>query len=96
MIARFTGDIDFSSRQEFRNKLIDLADADVSIVDLSNAAYIDSAAISEILWLARDRRKAGKPPPRVVVGPRVARILEVTGIRAVAPVFATVSEAEAG
>jgi anti-sigma B factor antagonist len=96
MIATFTGEIDFSSRLEFRNKLIELADADVSIIDLSDAAYIDSAAISEILWLARNRRKTGRQPPRIVVGPRVARILEVTGINAVAPLFATLREAEAG
>jgi anti-anti-sigma factor len=94
-IANFSGEIDFTTRDEIRSRLDDLREADLAIVDLSDVSYMDSIALAEIVLLHRARGQAGKPPPRIVVGPKISRLYEISGLQLVLPSYASVAEAQA-
>lgn len=94
-IAGFTGEIDFTGRDDFRAKLAPLTEAQAAIVDLSGVTYMDSSALAEILYLQRTRHRLGRPPISIVVSPAVRRLFEVAGLQDVLSVAATVDEAKA-
>jgi anti-sigma B factor antagonist len=94
-IANFSGEIDFTVRAEIRSRLEGLYEADRAIVDLFNVSYMDSIALGEIVLLHRARSRAGKSPPRVVVGPKISRLYEISGLQLVLPSFASLAEAQA-
>jgi anti-anti-sigma factor len=96
MIAAFSGEIDFTTREAFREQLAELRDAPFAIVDLSDVSYMDSSALAELLLLHRLRTRAGLGEPRVVVGPRISRLFDVAGLRSVVPSYGTLEEAKRG
>ena len=95
-VASFAGDIDFTMRESFRTRLAELKDVDLAILDLSDVSYMDSMALSEILLLHRQRENAGRPALRVVVGPKIARLYEISGIGTVLPTYASAADAQSG
>jgi anti-anti-sigma factor len=95
-IAAFSGEIDFTTREELRARLDTLKEAATAVVDLSDVTYMDSSALAELLFLHRARSRAGRSVPRLVIGPRITRIFEVAGIQNVMPLFATLDEARTG
>jgi anti-sigma B factor antagonist len=94
-IANFSGEIDFTTRDEMRARLESLREADLAIVDLFDVSYLDSIALAEIVFLHRARSQAGKSPPRVVVGPKISRLYEISGLELVMPSYASLAEAQA-
>jgi anti-sigma B factor antagonist len=94
-IANFSGEIDFTTRDEIRSRLESLREAELAIVDLSDVSYMDSIALAELVLLHRARSQAGKSPPRVVIGPRIARLYEISGLQLVLPSYGSVAEAQA-
>lgn len=95
-IASFSGEIDFTSKQEFQEKLKTLDKPVTAIVDLTNVTYMDSTALSQLIWLHRRRVDAGRAAPRIVVGPKVARLFRVSGLGEMLPLFETLTEAQMG
>jgi anti-anti-sigma factor len=94
-IANFTGEIDFTTRDEIRSRLDELREADLAIVDLSGVSYMDSIALAEIVLLLRARSQAGRQPPRIVIGPKISRLYEISGLQLVLPSYPSVTEAQA-
>jgi anti-anti-sigma factor len=94
-VANFSGEIDFTVRDEIRSRLESLRDADLAIVDLFDVSYMDSIALAEIVLLHRARNQAGKSPPRVVVGPKISRLYEISGLELVMPSYGSLAEAQA-
>jgi anti-sigma B factor antagonist len=94
-IAGFSGEIDFTSREELRHKLAPLSDARAAIVDLSAVTYIDSSALAEILYVQRGRDRAGRTRVWVVASPAVRRLFEAAGLSGVLSVATTLDEAKA-
>lgn len=94
-VAAFAGEIDFTAREEFREKLAILADAEGAIVDLTAVSYMDSSALAEILLLQRGRAHARKAAMSVVVNPRIRRLFEIAGLQNVLMLAATLDEAKA-
>ncbi|MBV8374544.1 MAG: STAS domain-containing protein [Candidatus Eremiobacteraeota bacterium] len=94
-IANFSGDIDFTKRDEIRSRLEGLREAELAIVDLLNVSYMDSIALAEIVLLHRSRSQAGLSPPRIVVGPKISRLYEISGLQLVLPSYTSVAEAQA-
>jgi anti-anti-sigma factor len=93
-IAALSGEVDFTRREALRAELQALREAALAIVDLSDVSYMDSIAIAEILLLQRQRQRAGLPPLRVVVGARIARLYEISGLRTLLPTFRNLDEAK--
>ena len=86
-IAGFSGEIDFTTREELRTKLAPLSEAQAPIVDLSAVTYMDSSA------LGRDR--SGRTRVWVVASPAVRRLFEAAGLNDVLSVATTLDEAKA-
>jgi anti-sigma B factor antagonist len=96
-IVTLSGDIDVATRVGVREQLARLAEAARAIVDLTDAAYIDSSGVSELLFAYRRRVEAGGDALRLVVRPgsNVARLIELAGLGQVFAVFETVDAARA-
>jgi anti-sigma B factor antagonist len=96
-IVTLSGDIDVAARADVREQLERLAEAARAIVDLTNADYIDSSGVSELLFAYRRRVEAGGDALRLVVQPgsNVARLIELAGLGQVFAVLATVDAARA-
>ena len=92
-IAALSGDVDFTMREEVRRRLNELRTPRRAILDLSDVAYMDSMALSEIILLQRYRENEGRAPLRVVVGPKIARLYEISGIGVLLPAYASVNDA---
>lgn len=93
-IASFSGEIDFTCKQEFQERLKALDEPPTAIVDLTNVTYMDSTALSQLIWLHRRRTDAGKSAPRIVVGPKVTRLFRVSGLGEMLPLFETLTRAQ--
>ena len=94
VVVAFTGDLDFTVRETLRTRLAELADADPAIVDLSQVEYMDSLALSELVVLHRSYEKTGRTAPRIVVGEKIARLYEISGLSAILPPYRSVEEAQ--
>jgi len=96
MIASFSGEIDFTTRDRFRAQLAEIEAAETAIVDLSEVAYMDSSALAELLFLNRSRTRRGLSAPRVIIGPRLHRLYEAAGMENVMTAFTSLDEARKG
>lgn len=95
VVVAFTGDLDFTVRDMVRARLAELADAEAAVIDLTQVDYMDSLALAELVALHRTRERAGLPPPRVVIGERIARLYEISGLGTIVPAYHTLAEAQA-
>jgi len=93
VVVAFSGDLDFTVREKLRAGLAELAGANLAIVDLSEVEYMDSLALSELVLLHRACEKAGRPAPRIVVGQKIARLYEISGLSVILPPYRSVAEA---
>jgi anti-anti-sigma factor len=96
VVIAFTGDLDFTMRETLRARLAELADGEPAIIDLTGVDYMDSLALAELVMVHRLRVKAGCSAPRVVVGEKIARLYEISGLATMLPPFQTLAEAQAG
>lgn len=96
VVVAFTGDLDFTVRETLRARLAELADGDPAIIDLTQVDYMDSLALAELVMAHRSREKAGRSAPRVVVGEKIARLYETSGLATILPTYRTVAEAQTG
>jgi anti-sigma B factor antagonist len=95
-VARVGGELDMSNCSYVRDELTRSipGEADGLIVDLSETIYLDSAAIELLFELARrlGRHRQGLRIAMPDDSP-LRRVLELTDVRAVAPVHPTVAAA---
>lgn len=96
VVIAFTGDLDFTVRETLRARLAELGDGDPAIIDLTEVEYMDSLALAELVIAHRSREKAGRSAPRIVVGEKIARLYEVSGLAVILPPYRTLAEAQAG
>ena len=94
-VVTLSGDINVATRTGVRERLERLAEAARAIVDLTNAEYIDSSGVSELLFAYRRRADAGGEALRLVVrrGSNVARLIDLAGLRTLFAVFDTLDDA---
>jgi anti-sigma B factor antagonist len=93
VVARVGGELDMSNCSYVRDELTRSVPADCEgmVVDLSDTAYLDSAAIELLFELAR-RLGRHRQSLRIAMpdDSPLRRVLELTDVRAVAPVHPTV------
>ncbi|MFL5868152.1 MAG: STAS domain-containing protein [Thermoleophilaceae bacterium] len=96
IVARLSGEVDMTNSQYVGNELASSVpnEAATLVVDLSQARYLDSAAIELLFDLARRLRRR-RQALRLVLPPTspLKRVLELTEIGAVAPVHESLDEA---
>jgi anti-sigma B factor antagonist len=93
IVARVGGELDMTNCSYVRDELTRSVPADCEgmVVDLSDTAYLDSAAIELLFELAR-RLGRHRQSLRIAMpdDSPLRRVLELTDVRAVAPVHPTV------
>lgn len=95
-VARVDGELDMSNCSYVRDELTRSIPGEVNglIVDLSETIYLDSAAIELLFELARRLGRRRQELRIVMPGDSpLRRVLELTDVRAVAPVHPTVDAA---
>ena len=90
------GEHDLSSVGEVTEALGRAASAAVTIVDLSSASFIDSAVLGALITSHREAALGGRRWALVIgngSGAAVRRILELTGLDGMLPVYSDVGDA---
>ncbi len=95
-VARVEGELDMTNISYVRDELTRSIpnEVDGMVVDLGGTAYLDSAAIELLFEMAR---RLGRRRQRLRIAmpadSPLRRVLELTDVRAVAPIHETVAEA---
>jgi len=91
------GEIDVSTAPELRDRLLSVAQEGYStvVVDLSEVTFLDSTALGVLVSGLKRFRAAGGDLRLVVTGRSVTKVLEITGLVEVFPIFDTVAGAVA-
>lgn len=96
VVARLSGEVDMTNAGRIREQLLDAVPNDVLalVVDLADCRYLDSAAIEVLFDLAR-RLVRRRQDLRLVVPDTspLERVLVLTDVNSVAPVYATLEAA---
>ena len=98
IVARVGGELDMSNCSYVREELMRSipADSEGMVVDLGETVYLDSAAIELLFELARRLGRHRQELRIAMPGDSpLRRVLELTDVRAVAPVHPTVQGAVA-
>ncbi len=86
-VLRVTGDLDLDGVAAVRGALLDALVPGGVVVDLHPTGYVSSAGVALLVELATRAREQGVPLAlRISAGSRVARVLELTGLRSSLPV----------
>jgi len=97
-VVAVTGEIDVATAPDLREHLVALEStgATAVVVDLTNVSFIDSTALGVLVGAFRRLRNAGGVLRLVVTEPRIIKVLEITELVRVFPIFSTVDEALRG
>ena len=94
VIAAITGDIDISTADELRERLLELGDAGQTlIVDMNRVTFIDSAGLGALVGAYRQATARGGTLHAVCSRPQIRRLLWLTGVDRRIPLAATVDGA---
>jgi anti-anti-sigma factor len=98
-VARVDGELDMTNCDFVRGELIRAVsgEAEGMVVDLTGTLYLDSAAIELLFELAR-RLGRRRQQLRIVLptGSPLQRVIQLTDVKAVAPIHPTLQEALGG
>jgi anti-anti-sigma factor len=87
-------EIDISNAEQFRSALLSAASTDPTIVvDLSSTEYCDSSGLNVLVRSLRRAQTGGGEVRLVATTQAVQRILNVTGVGRIFPVYANVEDA---
>jgi anti-sigma B factor antagonist len=97
-VLTVTGEIDMATAPDLRERLVAQEADKVSaiVVDLTGVSFIDSTALGVLVAAHRRQEDAGGTFKLVVTEPRVLKVLEITDLTSVFPVFTSVDEAVGG
>jgi anti-sigma B factor antagonist len=93
-VVRAPEEIDVANSGQFRSALLSAATLGPTvIVDLSGTAFCDSSGLSVLVRALRRAQAEGGELRLVVCTPAVQRIIAVTGVETIFPVFASLDQA---
>ena len=94
-VIRAPGEIDVASAEPLRAVLAETAARGHAtiVVDLSATRFCDSAGLNALVSAARQARAEGGEVRLVVTSEAVSRIVELTGVDRVIPVYASLEDA---
>ena len=97
-VLTVTGEIDMATAPDLRERLVAHEADQVSaiVVDLTGVSFIDSTVLGVLVAAYRRQEDAGGTFKLVVTEPRVLKVLEITDLNSVFPVYASVDEAVGG
>lgn len=94
-VVEVSGDLDFGTAPRLREVLLDLHQTgrDLVVVEMSTMGFMDSSGLGALLSGVKRAAAAGGVLVLARAPERVLRVLRVTGVVRVLPVFATLDEA---
>ena len=94
-VVRAPEDIDITNASEFREALLAAAErgAGITVIDLSQTQFCDSAALHALVVAHKRARAAGGEVRLVVSDPHVLRIFAISGLDRVIPCHGNVGQA---
>jgi anti-anti-sigma factor len=97
-VVKLTGDLDFSRKAQIEATLAEADHADIAIVDLSEASYIDSSCLSSLAVLKKHMQENGTAAILRVAGANesLRRIFQICGLDKSFEMCATVELAQSG
>jgi anti-sigma B factor antagonist len=97
-VLTVTGEIDLANAPDLRDRLLaqEAERVPAIVVDLTGVSFIDSTALGVLVGAYRRQVDAGGTLKLVVTKPRILKVLEITDLTSVFPVFASVEEAVRG
>lgn len=98
VVVRLTGDIDVSTADEAKHTLLAAAAGGATgmVIDLSTATFLDSPGVNVLFLVARRLEQEGQRGALVVPpGSFLRKVLSVTALDRLVPLFANVSDAVA-
>lgn len=93
------GELDLKSAQTYRAEIdaqLDETEAKYLVFDLTDVGFIDSSGLGMILGRYQKVRRLGGRAALCGVRPEMSRMLEVSGLRTLMPVYQTRREAMEG
>ena len=97
-VVRAHGELDLYVAPEFKRRLANTIEAGKTriVVDLTDAAFMDSTALGDLIGALKRLRVRGGALAVASEQPTILRILELTGMDQVLDLYATAGEALAG
>ncbi|MGH9096446.1 MAG: STAS domain-containing protein [Acidimicrobiales bacterium] len=97
-VLTVSGEIDLATAPDLRERLMAHEADQVSaiVVDLTGVSFLDSTALGVLVGAHRRQEDAGGTLKLVITDPRILKVLEITDLTSVFPVFASVDEAVRG
>jgi anti-sigma B factor antagonist len=94
-VIAVTGEIDLATSPDLRDRLMAQEADGVSaiVVDLTGVSFLDSTGLGVLVGAYRRQEEAGGTLKLVVTEPRILKVLEITDLTSVFPVFASVDDA---
>jgi anti-anti-sigma factor len=95
VVVKLAGDLDSSRRSDLNAILEPATFADVAVIDLSGATYLDSTLLSAIALLRKNMKGCGSPATIRIAGASAfaRRLFTITGLDKVVEFFDSVSAA---
>jgi anti-sigma B factor antagonist len=94
-LVRVSGELDLATAPALEAALV-ASDADAGlVVDLSGCTFVDSTSVRVLLELARERESNGGRTAVVASDPGVLRVLEITALDTLLPIYRTADDAVA-
>lgn len=94
LIVTLSGDLDIFREDELRAALEPTYDVAAVVIDFTAVPYIDSTALGALVRMRRIRGERGFPAAKLVMPSRhLRRILEITALGEMWPIFETLDEA---
>ncbi|MGH9297334.1 MAG: STAS domain-containing protein [Acidimicrobiales bacterium] len=97
-VLSIRGEIDVSTAPELRDRLLEVSQKgqNTVVVDLTEVTFLDSTALGVLVSGLKRFRAADGDLRLVVAGRSVSKVLEITGLNEVFPIFESVATAVAG
>ncbi len=95
-VVRASGEVDVSTTPALRAELASIPEsAEKVVVDLSGVTFLDSTGLGVLIAAMKRLRDSdtGGQVQLVVTRPHIQKVLEVTGLTAVFPIFGSLDEA---
>lgn len=92
-ILSLSGEWDLSKQRQLHAILEGAVQTNPLIIDLSEAVFVDSTSLSEMMRLARARQEIGLPDPVFVVNDQLQRVFDIVQFTSLFSIFRTRDEA---
>jgi anti-anti-sigma factor len=86
-VLRVEGELDMATAPTLEDALARAGFAERLVIDLTTCTFVDSSAVRMLVSSARDSEAAGGSLALVATDPGILRVLEISGVDTMLPVY---------